>query len=57
MSEFSIEEQLLYINVPRFRGGLVFKAQRLVYYSTLSSRVMQKKKEKKKRVSWCLSQC
>ena len=29
-------------NVKRFRGGPVFKAQRLVYHSTLGSRVMQK---------------
>ena len=26
----------------RFRGGLVFKALRLVYHSTLGSRVMKK---------------
>ena len=35
-------------NVERFRGGLVFKAHRLFYLSTLGSRVI--KKEKKKRV-------
>ena len=29
----------------RFRGGLVFKADRLVYHSTLGSRVIKKKKE------------
>ena len=28
----------------RFRGGLVFKAHRLLYYSTLGSRVITKKK-------------
>ena len=28
----------------RFRGGLVFKAHRLVYYSTLGLRVINKKK-------------
>jgi len=28
----------------RFRGGLVFKAQRLVYHSTLGFRVIKKKK-------------
>ena len=28
----------------RFRGGLVFKAHRLVYHSTLCSRVIKKKK-------------
>ena len=31
---------------PRFRGGLVFKAHRLVYHSTLGSRVIKKKKNK-----------
>ena len=29
----------------RFRGGLVFKAHRLVYHSTLGSKVITKKKE------------
>ena len=29
-------------NVNRFRGGLVFKAHRLVYHSTLGSRVIKK---------------
>ena len=29
----------------RFRGGLVFKAQGLVYYSTLGWRAMKKKKK------------
>jgi len=32
---FSIEEQLLYINVQRFRGGLVFKADRLFNHTSL----------------------
>ena len=32
----------------RFRGGLVFEAHRLLYHSTLGSRVIQKKKQKKK---------
>jgi len=31
--------QLLYRNVQRFRGGLVFKAHRLLYHSTLGLRV------------------
>ena len=31
-------------NVQRFRGGLVFKAHRLVYHSTLGVRVIKKKK-------------
>ena len=29
----------------KFRGGLVFKAHRLVYHSTLGSRVIKKKKK------------
>jgi len=29
----------------RFRGGLVFEAHRLVYYSTLGSRVINKEEE------------
>jgi len=36
--------QLLSRNVNRFRGGLVFKAHRLVYHSTLGLRVIKKKK-------------
>ena len=36
---------LLYINVQRFRGGLVFKAHRLLYHSTLGLRVTKKKKK------------
>jgi len=31
--------------VQRFRGGLVFKAHRLLYYSTLGLRVIKKKKK------------
>jgi len=31
-------------NVKRFRGGLVFKAHKLVYHSTLGLRVIKKKK-------------
>ena len=30
----------------RFRGGLVFKAHRLLYHSTLGLRVIKKKKRK-----------
>ena len=33
-------------NAKRFRGGLVFKAHRLVCQSTLGWRVMEKKKKK-----------
>ena len=29
----------------RFRGGLAFKAHRLLYHSSLGSRVIQKKKK------------
>ena len=36
-------------NGKRFRGGLVFKAHRLVYHSTLGLRVITKKKKKKKK--------
>jgi len=36
--------QLLSRNVKRFRGGLVFKAHRLLYHSTLGLRVIKKKK-------------
>ena len=38
--------QLLRKNVKRFRGGLVFKAHRLVYHSSPGWRVIKKKKEK-----------
>jgi len=37
---------LLHRNVQRFRGGLVFKAHRLVYHSTLGLRVIKKKKHR-----------
>ena len=36
--------QLLRRNVMRFRGGLVFKACRPLYHSTIGSRVIRKKK-------------
>jgi len=32
-------------NVQRFRGGLVFKAHRLLYHSALGLRVIKKKKK------------
>ena len=32
-------------NVQRFRSGLVFKAHRIVYHSTLGLRVIRKKKK------------
>jgi len=36
--------------VKRFRGGLVFKAHRLLYHSTLGSTVIKKKKNTPARV-------
>jgi len=42
--EFSMSEQPLRRNLQRFRGGLVFKAHRRVYHSTLGLRVIKKKK-------------
>ena len=36
---------MLHRNVQRFRGGLVFKAHRLLYHSTLGLRVKKKKKD------------
>ena len=38
--------QLLHINVQRFRGGLVLKAHRLFYHSTLGLRVTNKRRSK-----------
>jgi len=38
---------LVRINVKRFRGGLVFKAHRSLYHSTLGSRVIKKKKKRR----------
>jgi len=32
-------------NVKRFRGGLVFKAHRLLYHSTLGLRVIKKRRK------------
>ena len=43
--QFSIEEQVLRRIVKRFRGGLVFKAHRFLYNSTLGSRVIKKRDE------------
>ena len=40
---FSIQEQVLIKNVERFWGGLVLKVHRLLYHSTLGSRVITKK--------------
>ena len=41
-----MQEQLLDRNVQRFRGGLVFKAPRLLHHSTLGMSVMMTKKKK-----------
>ena len=41
----SLSEQLLRRNVKSLRGGLVGKAHRLVYHSTLGPRVIKRKKE------------
>ena len=41
------EEQLLRINVKRFREGFVFETRRLLYHSTLGSRVIYKKKKRR----------
>ena len=38
-------EQIFHRNVQRFRGGLVFKAHKMLYHSTLGLRVMTKKKK------------
>ena len=43
-------EQLLYRNMQRFRGGLVFKAHRLLNHSTLGFRVIRTKKEERTEV-------
>ena len=43
--QLSSSEQPLSRNVERFRGGLVFKAHRLLYHSTLSLRVIKKKRK------------
>ena len=37
-------EKLLRRNVKRFRGGLVFRAHRRVYHSTLGLRVIKKRR-------------
>ena len=44
--QFSVQENILCGNVKWFQGGLVSKAHRRMYHSTLGSRVMQKKREK-----------
>jgi len=39
------DAHLLHSNVKRFQGGLVFKAHRWLYHSTLGSREIKKKKK------------
>ena len=41
----NLYDQLLDRNVQRFRGGLVFKAHRLLYHSTSGLRVIEKKRK------------
>jgi len=41
-------------DVKRFRGGLVFKAHRRLYHSTLGWRVIKKKKNQKKKSDLCV---
>ena len=43
-SSWKAKSQLLYINVQRFRGGLVLKARRLSYHPTLGLRVIKKRR-------------
>ena len=45
LCHFSISEQLLRRNMKRLRCGLVFKAHRLLYHSTLGLKVMKKEEE------------
>ena len=40
--ELTVRVSLLHHTPERFRGGLVFKAHRLLYHSTLGSRVIKK---------------
>jgi len=50
--QFSIQEQLLYRDVQQFRGGLVLKAHRLLYHSTLGLRVIKKIKDE---LTWSMA--
>ena len=43
-------EEVLHINVQRFRGGLVFKAHRRLYCSTLGLRVIKKRRSSNDRL-------
>ena len=46
--------QLLHKKVQRFRGGLVFKAHRLLHHSTLGLKVMKKKKKVRPSIFKCI---
>ena len=48
-------EQLLHTNVQPFRGGLVYKAHRLVNHSTLGLRVMKNKIRWRKAKGGCVA--
>ena len=45
-ASYFLREQLLSRNVEQFRGGLVSKAHKLLYHSTLGLRVIKNKKKK-----------
>jgi hypothetical protein len=49
--QHSIQEQLLRSNEKQFRGGLVFKARRLVVSLSSRPRVIKKKKKKEREYS------
>ena len=44
MEDEQLPVQVLYTNVQKFRGALIFRANRLLYHSNLGLRVIQKKK-------------
>jgi len=48
-----VVNQLLHRNVQRFQGGLVFKAHRLLYHSTLGLGVIKKKEKKRRYTMYC----
>jgi len=54
---YSPASDIVYINLQRFRGGLAFKAHRLLYHSTLGLSVMNKKKIALSRSYWKQSAC
>jgi len=51
-NNFSAEVSTEITEMQRFRGGLVFKAHRLLYHSTLGLRVIKKKKKKTRSWKW-----